>query len=76
MDIHEVLFLECGSDFLHESSLHSRHFSKYTYSLGVYDSHVGNRVSGCAVRSDERTQASWVDEGSGQDKRVLRIGEY
>ena len=64
-DIHKVRFLDRGKFLLHKRLLHSRNLSEYTHSLGVCDLHVGIRVSGCDVRDDERTLASWLDEGSG-----------
>ena len=76
VDIRKVRFLICGNDLLHESLLHSRHFSKQTHSLGVCDPHIGIRVGGFAARYDERTQVIWVDKGSGWDERVLLICEY
>ena len=72
-DIHKVRVLERGNNLLHGSLLHSRHLSEQTHFLGVCDSHAGIRVGSCAVRDDERTRVSRVDEGSGWYERVLRI---
>ena len=42
----------------------------------MHDLHVGVFMGGRAVRDDERTQVSWLDERSGGDERVLQISEH
>ena len=75
-DICKVSFLDCVSNLLHKSLLHSCHLSEKTHFFGVCDPHVGICVGGCSIWDDEQTRVSQVDKGSGQDERVLRIREY
>ena len=75
VDIHKVRFLDHDRKLLHVSLIHSRNLSEQMHSLSVYDLHVEIRVGGCAVRYDEWTRASQVNEDSGRDERIFRINE-
>ena len=75
-DIREVRFLDRGNVFLYESLLHYCHLLEQTHSIGVCDPHVGICVGGCAIRDDESTRVSRLDEESGQDESVLSISEH
>ena len=40
------------------------------------DANVWFHVGGCAIRDDEWTRVSWVEEGCVQDEQILRIREH
>ena len=66
-DIRQICFLDHANDLLHESLFHSGQLMEQTHLLGVRDLHIGVCMGGRAVRNDERTRVSWVDERSRRD---------
>ena len=66
-DIRQVSCIYRTKYLLDESLLHSRHLTEQAHFLGVRDSHIGVHVGSHAVRNDERTQVSRVNENSGRN---------